>query len=125
MIKEIKKIISYFFVGGMSAVIEWIVFWIVNSFLDYNIAVVISFLLATLFNYYLGKVLTFKNNKHSKKDIISIYIVSGIGLIFNILLMNIFIQIMHFSNEIIAKILSTGLVFIWNYISRRIFIYKS
>jgi putative flippase GtrA len=124
MIKEFKKFISYFFVGGMAAIVEWLSFAIFNSFSNYNIATIIAFLLATIFNYYLGKYLTFKNCKQSKNDIISVFIVSGIGLVFNVILMNLFIRILKLKYQMIAKILSTGIVFIWNYISRRLFIYK-
>jgi len=124
MIKEIKKILSYFFVGGISAIIEWISFYLSNIFLDYIVASVIAFILATIFNYFLGKILTFKNYKQSKKDIISVFIVSGIGLIFNITFMYLFVDIIKMPYEIIAKVLSTGLVFIWNYVSRRLFIYR-
>lgn len=124
MIKEIKKFMSYFFVGGIAAIVEWVSFAIFNSFSNYNIATIVAFILATTFNYYLGKCLTFKNCKQSKKDIISVFIVSGIGLVFNILLMNLFIGILKFKYQMLAKILSTGIVFVWNYISRRLFIYK-
>lgn len=124
MIKEVKKFISYFFVGGMAAIVEWVSFALCNLILNYNISTGISFVLATIFNYYLGKALTFKDCKQSKKDIISVFIVSGIGLVFNLIFMNIFIQVLKIKIQMIAKILSTGLVFIWNYISRRIFIYR-
>lgn len=124
MIKELKKFISYFFVGGMAAIVEWVSFAVFNVFSNYNTATIIAFILATAFNYYLGKCLTFKNCKQSKKDIISVFIVSGIGLIFNILLMNLFIKVLKFNYQMIAKIICTGVVFFWNYISRRLFIYK-
>lgn len=124
MIKEIRKFISYFFVGGAAAIVEWISFAIANSFLNYNFSTIISFILATTFNYFLGKKTTFKNDKQSKKDIISVFAVSGIGLIFNVIFMNVLIKVIMINNQMIAKIISTGLVFIWNYISRRLFIYK-
>ena len=60
---EIKKFISYFFVGGMAAVVEWVSFYIFNKFLNYTISTIIAFILATTFNYFLGKILTFKNYK--------------------------------------------------------------
>ena len=124
MKKEISKFISYFFVGGMAAIVEWISFAIVNNFLNYMISTIIAFILATTANYFLGKHMTFKNYKQSKKDAIKVFIVSGIGLLLNMLFMHIQIEMIHVSIEIIAKVISTGLVFIWNYISRRIFVYK-
>ncbi len=121
---EIKKFISYFFVGGIAALVEWSTFALFNSFLNYMLSTVIAFLIATTINYILGKKMTFKNNKQSKKDIIGVFTVSAIGLFLNMLLMHLLIDIIKIPINIIAKIISTGLVFIWNYLSRRIFIYK-
>ena len=121
---EIKKFISYFIVGGCAAIVEWVTFFISNKFFNFNISTIIAFLIATTFNYYFAKAFTFKNDKHKKSDIIAVFIVSAIGLALNILFMNILIKIIHLKNEMLAKIISTGLVFIWNYVSRRIFIYK-
>ena len=122
--KELKKFISYFFVGGMAAIVEWVTFYISNLFLNYTISTIIAFVLATTANYFLGKVMTFKNYKQEKKDVILVFVVSGIGLLFNVLLMRLFIEVLHFKINILAKVLSTGIVFIWNYVSRRLFIYK-
>ena len=122
---ELKKFISYFFVGGFCAIIEWITFYISNIVLNYTISTIIAFIIATTVNYFLGIKYTFKENDKNKKDFMKVFIVSGIGLIFNIIFMYIFVEIIKISYNIISKILSTGLVFIWNYISRRLLIYKN
>lgn len=124
MQEEIKKFISYFFVGGIAALVEWGVFYLFNSFTSYLIATIIAFIIATAVNYLLGRIWTFKNYEKSKVDVISVFIVSGIGLLLNILFMYLLIDIIKLPYAILAKIISTGLVFIWNYVSRRIFIYK-
>ena len=124
MKKEIKKFLSYFLVGGAAALVEWGTFALSNIVFNYNISTIIAFIIATTFNYFLGKKTTFKNDKQTKKDIIWVFIVSGIGLLLNILFMNILIKVIKISINMIAKVISTGLVFIWNYISRRLFIYN-
>lgn len=124
MKKEIKRFLSYVIVGGSAAIVEWVTFYIAKKFFDFNIATVIAFILATTFNYFMGLVLTFKNNEHKKSDIFAVFIVSAIGLVLNILFMNLFINAFHMKLEMLAKIISTGLVFVWNYLSRRLFIYK-
>lgn len=121
---EIKKFISYFFVGGIAALVEWGTFAIFNSFSNYLIATIIAFVIATAVNYILGKLWTFKNYEKSKKDVFAVFFVSGIGLLLNMLFMYLLVDVIKLNYEMIAKIISTGLVFIWNYISRRIFIYK-
>ncbi len=124
MKKEIEKFISYFFVGGIAALVEWSVFALFNSFTNYLIATIIAFIIATTVNYFLGKRWTFKNYEKNNKDVIAVFIVSGIGLLLNMLFMYILVDMIKLSYKIIDKIISTGLVFIWNYLSRRMFIYK-
>ncbi len=125
MKEEIKKIISYFFVGGIAALVEWGVFALFNLFANYLIATIIAFIVATTVNYYLGKKWTFKSFQKGKRDVIAVFIVSGIGLLLNMLFMYVQVDIIHFPYQMIAKIISTGLVFIWNYLSRRLFIYRN
>ena len=124
MKKEAKKFISYFVVGGLSAVVEWICFAIFNRFMVYLLATIAAFCFSTTFNYYLGKHMTFKNYEKKKSDLMNVFIVSAIGLGLNILFMYLIIDVFNFKYEFIAKVISTGLVFMWNYISRRLFIYK-
>ena len=124
MQKELNKFISYFMVGGICALIEWITFYLSNMIFNYFIATIIAFIIATTANYYLGIKYTFKDNDKVNNDFIKVFIVSGIGLLLNILFMYIFVEIIKITYNIISKILATGLVFIWNYISRRLFIYK-
>lgn len=120
---ELKKFISYFVVGGCAALIEWITFYVSDIYFHYTLSTIISFLIATYGNYVLGKSISFKNYKKKNTDILFVYIVSGIGLLFNILLMYIFVDKL-LLNSMISKIIATGIVFFWNYVSRRIFIYK-
>ena len=122
--KEAKKFISYFIVGGLSAIVECIGFAIFNRFMPYLVATILSFCFSTTFNYFLGKKMTFKNFDKNKTDVIWVFVVSAIGLVLNIIFMYLIIDIFKFKYEFIAKVISTGLVFIWNYVSRRLFIYK-
>ena len=124
MKKEAKKFISYFIVGGLSAIVEWICFAIFNKFMVYLLATIVAFCFSTSFNYILGKHMTFRNYEKKKSDLMNVFIVSAIGLGLNILFMYLLIDVFNFEYEFIAKVISTGLVFMWNYISRRLFIYK-
>ena len=77
--ENLKQFISYFFVGGIAAVVEWIMFWLfatVVSF-DYMLATVLAFVFSTTANMVLGKIFTFRDNKTFKgkvfKEIIAIF----------------------------------------------------
>ena len=130
--KELKQFISYFFVGGAAAVVEWLVFFSLVSFFDsqYLLATALAFVASTTVNWLLGRRFTFKNADYKGKrlkELLLVFLVSAIGLAFNMLLMYLFVDIFRMNSNImktIAKILSTGTVFIWNYLARKHLIYK-
>lgn len=131
--KNILQFVSYFFVGGIAAIVEWIIFFVLSGLLgiQYIIATVAAFVFSTSINLILGKLFTFKNSSRYKsrkiKEALLIFAVSTIGLILNILLMYLFVNILGMNTKIlmtISKVLSTGLVFVWNFLIRKFVIYK-
>ena len=129
---NIKQFISYFGVGGVSALVEWAVFSLLEYTLriPYLLATVLAFLVSTTTNLILGRLFTFKDSaytKNKKKEAVLVFFVSAVGLLFNMLLMYLFVEVAGFDSNLqktIAKILSTGIVFIWNFLSRKLWIYK-
>jgi len=124
----IKQFISYFFIGLCAALVEWISFWIFNEPLKQNIYIstAVAFVLATFLNWILGRNTVFKKEAKQKrigKDAASIYIVSGIGLILNMILMWLLADLLSIY-PLLSKITATGIVFMWNFLSRRYFVYK-
>ena len=130
--KNIKQFFSYFCVGGISALVEWILFFLLEYFLNlqYLLAVFISFLFSTTVNYFLGRTFTFKSSSYEKKKVkefLFVFGVSALGLFFNFILMYIFVDIVGMNTNLlktVAKICSTGIVFLWNFLSRKFLIYK-
>ena len=130
---NIKQFISYFFVGGVAAIVEWIAFFALSSIFDiyYISATCIAFIFSTTTNLVLGKLWTFKDNDNYRnkkiKETVLVFLVSAIGLLFNMLLMYIFVEFLRLDTDIMktfGKIFATGIVFIWNYLARKLFIYK-
>ena len=128
---SVKQFISYFFVGGMSAVVEWVMFFIFANALhiQYLISTGFAFVFSTTTNWFLGKTITFKgNNTYIGKRLKEImFVVSGIGLLFNLLLMYVFVDVLKFDTSVLkmlAKAMATGIVFIWNFLIRKFVIYK-
>lgn len=130
---SVKQFISYFFVGGMSAVVEWVMFFIFANALhiQYLISTGFAFVFSTTTNWFLGKTITFKGNNtyigKRLKEIILVFVVSGIGLLFNLLLMYVFVDVLKFDTSVLkmlAKAMATGIVFIWNFLIRKFVIYK-
>ena len=129
---EIKQFISYFIVGGVSALVEWISFFLLGRFLNmpYLPATALAFVFSTTTNWFLGRTFTFKNSKLGKKkgkEFVQVFGVSAIGLLGNLGLMFLFVTVIGMKTEFLktlAKIIATGIVFIWNYLARKLWIYR-
>lgn len=122
------QFISYFFVGGIAAIVEWIAFFVFNSILVLAplIATCLAFVFSTFVNWILGRLITFKDsvtNTSKVMDALKIYGVSALGLLWNLILMYIFTSVFTLW-PLGSKIAATGIVFIWNYFIRKLWIYK-
>lgn len=130
---NIKQFISYFFVGGVAAIVEWVMFFIFANVLQINyfVSTVIAFIFSTTANWILGRITTFKDNNTYKdkkaKEAFLVFVVSAIGLLFNLILMYLFVTVMGFDSSLgktLSKIAATGIVFIWNFLIRKLVMYK-
>ena len=130
---NIKQFISYFFVGGVAAIVEWVMFFIFANVLQINyfVSTVIAFIFSTTANWILGRITTFKDNNTYKdkkaKEAFLVFIVSAIGLLFNLILMYLFVTVIGFDSSLgktLSKIAATGIVFIWNFLIRKLVIYR-
>lgn len=121
------QLVQYGFVGGIAALTEWTSYFLFDSVLSwhYMMATMLSFLIATFVNWVVGRRTMFRDAAKSgtAREILGIYFVSGIGLLLNLLLMYIFVRLAGIPG-VLAKIAATGLVFIWNFVSRKVFIYR-
>ena len=121
------KFIKYFFVGGVAAIVDFLVFALfVKIFkLPWFISGITGFVLATLVNYLLSIKHVFTSGARFKKhkEIILIFLVSFIGLIVNQFILWQCIEFLSL-DPLISKIIATGIVFFWNYSARNHFIFK-
>lgn len=125
--KGVKDLLLYMIVGGIATVAEWVAFYLVNDICHwhYMLATVVAYVFSTFVNWLAGRIIMFKNtNKSILFEIISIYMASIIGLLLNLLIMWFAVDICNVQ-EMLSKIIATGCVFIWNYLIRKLFIYKN
>ena len=57
------------------------------------------------------------------KEIVSVYLASIVGLLGNLLLMWIAVDLLS-ANEMLSKVIATGIVFLYNFLVRKFWIYK-
>ncbi len=133
---EFFKVILYLFVGGTAALVEWGLFYLFFYYLLAGlglsvdtltmIATALAFGLSTLYHYFLGNVLVFDSgSKYDKsKELSLVFLVSIMGLLFNLVLMYVFVGLLAWQ-PMLAKVITSCIVVVWNYLSRKKWIFKS
>ena len=133
---EFIKVILYLFVGGTAALVEWGLFYLFFYYLLVGLglnvdiltmlATALAFGLSTLYHYFLGNILVFDSgSKYDKsKELSLVFLVSIMGLVFNLILMYIFVGLLAWQ-PMFAKVLTSCIVVVWNYLSRKKWIFKS
>ncbi|MBR5500324.1 MAG: GtrA family protein [Clostridia bacterium] len=121
-----KEFLLYLVVGGIATVSEWVFFFIFDKcHIHYAIATTIAYVLSTFVNWLAGRILVFKESKQSfAKEIISVYVASIIGLLLNLFIMWVAVDLFTCS-EMISKVVATVIVFAYNFLIRKLVIYKS
>ncbi len=123
---EFVKIILYLFVGGTAALVEWALFFVFTLLagINYLASTACAYFLSTLYHYFLGNILVFTSGaRYGKaKELSLVFLVSGMGLLFNLILMYIFVGIFAL-NEMFSKISATCIVVVWNYLARKKWIF--
>lgn len=116
------QFLRYLFVGGFAAVVNigslYVFTEICNMY--YLIANILGFILGLLTNYFLSKLLVFaKEGNFSKFIEFIIYAIIGVvGLGLDTLFLWIFTTMGIY--YLISKLISTALVFIWNFTARKL-----
>lgn len=122
----IKQLMLYLIVGAGATVVEWACFYVLNDTLKmhYSIATALAFIVSTFANWLLGRWIMFKKTGQGVvKELLQIYAASVVGLLMNLAIMWLAIDVLKINN-MISKIIATGIVFIWNFLIRKLLIYK-
>lgn len=135
---EYIKVFMYLLVGGSAALLEWGMFYILFQVLrgfslftyqtqDVLAATALAFALSTLYHYVLCNRFVFESGSRYKKgaEISLVFLVSTIGLGWNLLLMWLFTSPAFLGlHPMISKIMASAIVTVWNYVSRKKWIFS-
>ncbi len=133
---ELIKLLLYLFVGGTAALVEWVLFYIFITYVLSGLglgltaitmlATALAFGLSTLYHYFLGNILVFDSGSRYKRgtELGLVFLVSIMGLGFNLLLMYVFVSLLGWL-PMPSKVLTSCIVVVWNYLSRKKWIFRS
>jgi len=123
--KLLLQIFKFIIVGGIATIIDWIIYYILVKHIkmDPLIGNIISFSISVIYNFTASVkwVFNVNENKSKKKMFIEFIVFSIIGLLLTELLLWIGIHLLG-QNEIMIKIISTAIVMVFNFITRKLFL---
>ncbi|MFA9375943.1 MAG: GtrA family protein [Lachnotalea sp.] len=125
MTKLIEQIMKFGVVGFICFFIDYFVLYAVTEFLgiDYLISSGISFSVSVIVNYILSIKFVFvtKKDANKAKEFILFVILSLVGLLLNQMIMWFTVEKLTIY-YMLAKIIATAIVMVYNFISRKIFL---
>lgn len=121
------KVIKYFFVGGTAAMVDFLLFAIgvkVFNFPWFPVSF-FGFIVATAVNYILSirHVFTSGVRFNIYHEIILTFLASAVGLAINQTGLYLMIELFKIDSLLVAKLVATGVVFLWNYSVRHYYIF--
>lgn len=120
------KFVIYLMIGGTAALVEWGLFYLFNIIwsMNYLVAVTASFVCSTIYHYILTTMYVFESGAKYKRttEISLVLIVSAMGLLFNLILMYLFVDKMGM-HAMFSKVLASCIVVAWNYLARKKWIF--
>ena len=125
--KYMGSLFGYLIVGGLATIVEWAGFWLFSEKLsiEYLLATALAFAISTFANWLFGRLLVFRGKQQQSflREILSVYLASIVGLLLNLLIMFLLVQLLGVE-KMIAKMAATVLVFTYNYLVRKLIIYR-
>ena len=124
----VGQLFRYAVVGGISFVVDYGSLWLLTekAGLPYLWSAAIAFILGLICNYLLSTAWVFGESKLKNEwaEFAAFAIIGVIGLGLNELIMYACTDGLSF-HYMLSKIVSTGIVFFWNFLARRFLVFKS
>ena len=118
--ERIEEVIRFLIVGGGCFLLDYILLYVLTEYMHigYLVSSAIAFTVSLLVNYILCLLVVF-NVKHQSSLEIGLFIITSlIGLIINQGVMWFLVEIIAWW-YMFAKVIASGIVMIWNYITKR------
>ena len=124
----VGQLFRYAIVGGISFVVDYGSLWLLTekAGLPYLWSAALAFILGLICNYLLSTAWVFGESriKNAWGEFLAFAIIGVIGLGLNELIMYACTDGLGF-HYMLSKIVSTGIVFFWNFLARRFLVFKT
>ena len=127
--KKKPQVFTYLVVGGLTTVVNYVVFALCNLFNQSTlVSQICSFIVAVVFAYITDKTFVFENKNWSINNVLNEFLTFSIARVFSFMVETIFILVtveMFNINSLLSKLIATIFVMIFNYVVSKKYIFKN
>ncbi|MCF6160760.1 MAG: GtrA family protein [Furfurilactobacillus sp.] len=130
LFKKYQSQIAYLFFGGVTTVVNIVVFAVANSWWhwNYQVANILAWLLSVLVAYITNKLWVFSSHakgfRENMREITSFFGFRILTLLFEVVILFVGITLLH-GNNILVKIIDQVIVIVSNYFFSKWYIFKT
>ncbi len=120
-----KQLLRYLITGGLAAVTEWALFYVLNSLAGLSILLANSaaFTSGFVISFILNRVWSFESKGHLGRQLLLYSILFGINLGLSNVLVLLFTKQFKIA-KMISKAIAMGIIVLWNFVIYKKIIYK-
>ena len=121
--KETRVIFRFLLVGGSSTLLDYVIYWLLSSVINYNIAKCVSMTFSCVYSFFLNKNFTFGDSRsvsvgHIVRFVLSQFVNIGVNVSVNALVYGA-TQI-----KILGMVCATAIAMIVNFLLQRFFVFN-
>ena len=121
------QLFRYTFVGGFAFIFDFGLLYILTEYFNiyYLVSAAIAFLLGLTINYFLSVIWIFKNRSIKSKyvEFVVFALIGIVGLALNEFIIWFFTEIIN-THYLYSKLISTALVYLWNFFIRKFTLFR-
>jgi putative flippase GtrA len=120
------QLFRYGFVAVGAFAVDYGVYFLLSYIMgvQYLVAALAGFLMGTATNYLISKYMVFQGEPKSRTfEVLLVFLISGVGLLWLELGLYALTEI-YGIHYLLSKLIMTGVVFLWNFFARKLFMYS-
>lgn len=123
-----KTVHKFLLLGLLSTLVDYVLYSVAILLgANYVFAIILGYSVGLVTNYIIGRTFIFTSGhklKSSKHEFVAVVIIAIFGALFTIAIVKILSYSLFHMNPLLSRPIAIGIVFFWNYLARKVFVYN-